>query len=41
MEAKHEGGNYLKVKFVWLSLNGETIELQKHDSGFFRDWTLI
>ena len=41
MEAKHEGGHYLKVKYEWLALNGEAIELQKLDSGFFRDWNLI
>ena len=41
MEAKHEGGHYLKVKYEWLAVNGEAIELQKHDSGFFRDWTLL
>lgn len=41
MEAKHEGGHYLKVKYEWLQVNGDVIEMQKYDSGFFRDWTLI
>lgn len=41
MEAKHEGGHYLKVKYEWLSVNGDVIEMAKNDSGFFRDWTLL
>ncbi len=41
MEAKHEGGHYFKVKYEWITVTGETIELQKLDSGFFKEWTLL
>ena len=41
MEAKHEGGHYLKVKYEWLAVNGDTIDFSKNDTGFFRDWTLV
>jgi hypothetical protein len=41
MEAKHEGGHYFKVKYEWIAVTGETIELQKLDSGFFKEWTLL
>lgn len=37
MEAKHEGGHYFKIKYEWL--NSESIE--KHDSGYLKDWTLL
>ena len=39
MEAKHEGGHYLKVRYEWLS--ADSVELQKLDSGFLRDWNLL
>lgn len=41
MDAKHEGGHYFKVKYEWIALNGDQIELSKNDSGFLKDWTLI
>jgi hypothetical protein len=41
MEAKHEGGHYFKIKYEWISVNGDVIEMQKLDSGFLKDWTLL
>jgi hypothetical protein len=41
MEAKHEGGHYFKIKYEWLSVSGDQIELAKNDSGFLKDWTLL
>lgn len=41
MEAKHEGGHYFKVKYEWIAVTGESIEMQKLDSGFFKDWNLL
>jgi hypothetical protein len=38
-EAKHEGGHYLKIRYEWLS--ADSVDLQKLDSGFMRDWTLL
>ena len=41
MEAKHEGGHYLKIKYDWLANDPNDATLQKIDSGFFRDWTVL
>ena len=41
MEAKHEGGHYLKIKYDWLSNDPNDVNLQQIDSGFFRDWTVL
>lgn len=40
-ETKQEGGHYFKIKYDWINVSGETIDYQRHDTGFFRDWTLI
>jgi hypothetical protein len=41
LEAKHEGGHYLKVKYDWLGAGDASEPLQKVDTGFFRDWTVV
>jgi hypothetical protein len=41
MEAKHEGGHYLKIKYEWLANDPNDPNLQKIDSGFFRDWNVL
>jgi hypothetical protein len=41
MEAKHEGGHYLKVKYDWLANDPNDHNLQKLDTGFFRDWNVL
>jgi hypothetical protein len=41
MEVKHEGGHYFKIKYEWINVQGDVIDFSKHETGFFRDWTLI
>ena len=41
LDAQHEGGHYIKVKFDWISATGETVELTNNDTGFMKDWNLI
>lgn len=45
MEAKHEAGHYLKVKYDWISVTqgaeGPEISFPQIDTGYFRDWNLV
>ena len=41
MEVKHEAGHYIKVKYDWITVQGEQIDFIKNETGFFRDWNLI
>ncbi len=38
---KQEAGHYFKLRFDWISAQGDQIDFPKHETGFFRDWTLI
>lgn len=48
IDAKHEGGHYVKIKFDWLTVtppavdtSAPIIETQTNDTGFMKDWNLI
>ena len=45
MEAQHEAGHYIKVKYDWISVSqgdGQSqITFPQIDTGFFRDWNLL
>mmetsp|Transcript_39149 Transcript_39149/g.51212 ORF Transcript_39149/g.51212 Transcript_39149/m.51212 type:complete len:187 (+) Transcript_39149:52-612(+) len=45
MEAQHEAGHYLKVKYDWISVapgaEGTEITFPVIDTGYFRDWNLV
>jgi len=47
LDAKHEGGHYLKIKFDWLNVGPVTedtpqvINKQEIDSGFMKEWTVL
>ena len=48
MDAKQEGGHYLKVKYNWFNVapppeEGQPVQINKEelDTGFMKDWTLV
>lgn len=48
MDAKQEGGHYLKVKYNWFNVappaeEGQPVQVNKEelDTGFMKDWTLV
>lgn len=45
MEAKHEAGHYLKVKFDWIKVDltqeSPQITYPVTDTGHLKDWTLL
>ena len=41
MEAKHEGGHYLKIKYDWINVQGDNITYQQYDTSYFKEWTLL
>ena len=42
LEAFHEGGHYIKVKFDWISLDNENkATFPVHDAGYFKEWTTV
>lgn len=48
LDAKHEGGHYLKVKYNWFTVGapaadgeGPAITPETHDTGNMKDWQLI
>lgn len=42
LEAFHEAGHYIKIKFDWISLDNDNKPIfPVHDSGYFKDWTTV
>ena len=42
MEAKHEAGHYLKVKYNWISVDqASTITYPQYDTGYFNEWNCL